>query len=625
MSIRKKPELAVPLLLARLEKAKEHALRTEEENEIQSNLFSKFDDFKTKLESMKNVFPDIKSWEKTVMDQFCALEQELDDDVFKNSEMKYKVEGKLEHMEKCIDDLKELIPKVDKRISKVRGITFKSRQVSGDDHHQTPVFPEWVDLGVDNKLLDSKAMWSFLGGFHFLSGSEQAKMCSLCLSVFPRNSTIEKKPLIYWWMGEGLVMKSPNKTAEEVGEQVFQELLDEGFIRASRENKSLSVSSFDVDPWIHRLLIKMADQHSFSNFSPQWTPCNGKRRAFLWQENNNKSRSRRISEEKEAENVIMVLNVDEQYLRKKPEWLSKLRKVEVLHMGRWQNSDTHHIEVDDQTLLNDLGSQKHLRYLSLRGISRIETLPASISKLTSLQILDLRACHNLEKLPPTISRLKNLTHLDVSHCYLLESMPKGLEHLLALQVVKGFVLGKAEKNSCKISDLARLKDLKKLSIRVDNQGGTQQDDQLASLDALPALRILTISWGDVSSVQVNAISLPPTLTKLDLRCVPFESVPDWLSPSKLPLDLTKLYIKGGRLNSLDGHVWKVNYLRFKYLEGLKINKGDLPNYEYLDQSGCYEFRPDITSTTAAEIVDQPIAKTEIEELQPKQQPKRTLK
>lgn len=244
-------------------------------------------------------------------------------------------------------------------------------------------------------------------------------------------------------------------------------------------------------------------------------------------------------------------------------------------MGRWQNSVAHHIKVEDQTLLNALGSQKHLRYLSLRGISRIETLPASISNLISLQILDLRACHNLEKLPPTISRLKKLTHLDVSHCYLLESMPKGVEQLVDLQVVKGFVIGKADKNSCKISDLARLKNLRKLSVRVGNQGEKQQDDQLGSLETLPALRILTISWGDVSSAQGKAISLPGKLTKLDLRCVPFESVPDWLSPTKLPSDLAKLYIKGGRLKSLenrDGHVWKVSFLRFKYLD-------DLNNYE----------------------------------------------
>ncbi|KAL8479786.1 hypothetical protein ACS0TY_026646 [Phlomoides rotata] len=578
MSIRKKPEQAVTLLLARLDKAREQALS----NKVhQSNLSSKFDDFKKELNSMRDVFPDMKRWEKTITDQFCALEQELDHDIFKHPEMESEVEEKLDAMTSGIRNLMKSIPKVDVGISRLRAISFKPR----DDDHQKAFCPapEWVDLGVENGILESEAMLSFFGSFHCLSGSPQAKMCSLCLSVFPLNSIIQKKPLIYWWIGEGLVMKSPSKTAEEVGEQVFRELVDEGFISPSSENKSTSVSSFVIDPWIHRMLILKAWENKLFDFSSEWTPCNGKRRAFLYQGNY----------ENEEEDLKMVFNVNEKYVGKKPEWLSKLRKVEVLQMGRWQNSVTHHIEVEDQSLFNTLGSQKHLKYLSLRGISRIETLPNSISKLISLQILDLRACHNLEKLPPTISRLKNLTHLDVSHCYLLESMPKGLEQLLALQVIKGFVIGKADKNSCRISDLAGLLKLRKLSIRVED---TQQDDQLGSLDPFPALRILTISWGNVSSAKPTKLDLSHVrLTKLDLRCVPFESAPDWLSPSNLPSDLTKLYIEGGRLKSLDTQFWKVKYLRFKYLPHL--NEVERENYKRLDKSDCYEFCPDKTSTT----------------------------
>ncbi|KAL8483320.1 hypothetical protein ACS0TY_026128 [Phlomoides rotata] len=591
MSIRKKPEQAVTLLLARLDKVREQALS----NKVhQSNLSSKFDDFTKVLKSMRNVFPDMKRWEKTITDQFCALEQELDNDIFKHPEMESEVEEKLVVMTNGIRDLMESIPKVDNDvdvgISRLRAISFKSR----DDDHQKAFCPapEWVDLGVENRILESEAMLSFFGSFHCLSGSPQAKMCSLCLSVFPLNSIIQKKPLIYWWIGEGLVMKSPSKTAEEVGEQVFRELVDEGFISPSSENKSMSVSSFVIDPWIHRMLILIATENKLFDFSSEWTLRNGKRRAFLCQ-GNDASHTMRISGEKEAEDLMMVFNVKEKYLGMKPEWLSKLKKVEVLQMGRWQNSVTHHIEVEDQSLFNTLGSQKHLKYLSLRGISRIETLPASISKLISLQILDLRACHNLEKLPPTISRLKNLTHLDVSHCYLLESMPKGLEQLLALQVIKGFVIGKADKNSCRISDLAGLLKLRKLSIRVED---TQQDDQLGSLDPFPALRILTISWGNVSSAKPTKLDLSHVrLTKLDLRCVPFESAPDWLSLSKLPSDLTKLYIEGGRLKSLDTQFWKVKYLRFKYLP--EVNKVERENYKRLDKFDCYELCPDITSTT----------------------------
>ncbi|KAL8458028.1 hypothetical protein ACS0TY_035778 [Phlomoides rotata] len=294
-----------------------------------------FDEFRTELESITDVFPDIKSWEKTMIDQFCDLEQELDNDIFKDPKMKSEAVEKLGLMTTGIRDLKVLIPRVDKGISMLRAISFKHRDLPGDDDHQT-VCPKWVDLGVENKLVEGDLLSSFLASFHCLSGSQQAKMCSLCLSVFPKN-------------------------------------------RPSNENKSLSVSSFVIDPWIHRMLILIAKENLFFEFSSEWTPCNGNRRAFLCQEND-ASHSMRISGEKEAEDLMMVFNVNEQYLRMKPE---RLRKVEVMQMGRWQNSVTHHIEVEDQKLFNTLGFQKHLKYLSLRGISRVESLPASISKLIS--------------------------------------------------------------------------------------------------------------------------------------------------------------------------------------------------------------------------------------------------
>ncbi|KAF6140021.1 hypothetical protein GIB67_001762 [Kingdonia uniflora] len=49
----------------------------------------------------------------------------------------------------------------------------------------------------------------------------------------------------------------------------------------------------------------------------------------------------------------------------------------------WQSLATHHIEVEDGKFLKGLEAQENLEYLSLRGISRITELPASIGKLTN--------------------------------------------------------------------------------------------------------------------------------------------------------------------------------------------------------------------------------------------------
>ncbi|KAH6824565.1 hypothetical protein C2S53_010379 [Perilla frutescens var. hirtella] len=584
MSVRKKPEKAVPVLLGRLSKAKDHALLVlavaddsdQNQNHCQNHnheLISKFNDIESKLKQMTDSLSKIKNWEKKVVDQFCALDQVLDDEIFtfKDAEIESQVKDKLTLIEEDVDKLKILISTVDQSVTlKLGGMSIKPRSLEDEDydhpHHHHTVSQKWAELGVEDRIISkSDAMSALCSSFHCLdnSGSGHIKMCLLSLSVFPENTPIKKRPLIYWWIGEGFVAKTVNSTAEAAGEQVLQELLNEGFIKPTSTTTN-NMNSFIVYPWIRLMLIQLAHKNNFLRFSSKGslTPCNGNRRSFLRRGGDTDATN---NDGERVEDLLTVFNVDEQYLGSRSEWLSRLHRVEVLQMGRWQDSVTHHIEVEDyEEVFKGLGSQKHLKYLSLRGISRIETLPRSMKKLVSLQILDLRACHNLEKLPPSISEMRNLTHLDVSECYLVESMPRGLERLSNLQVLKGFVAGSNSRNSCKISDLQGLEHLRKLGVRVRDLG----NEQIGSVHNLTmALRILTISWGVVSS-EIPVMALPPALTKLDLRSVPFEAVPEWLQPPALPANLEKLYIKGGmlKLGNINHHDYsKVKDLRFKYL------------------------------------------------------------
>ncbi|KAH6784850.1 hypothetical protein C2S52_009809 [Perilla frutescens var. hirtella] len=524
------------------------------DNNPSREFISKFPCIESEMKQMTDSLSKIQNWEKKVVDQLCVLEQGLDDEIFtfKNPYMRSEVDHKLTLIQEDVVKLKSLISTVDHELSSKLdgGIESKLKQMA-DSQSQ-----KWAQLGVEDNISESNpAVSALLSTFHCLNNS-QLKMCLLSLSVFPENTHIKKRPLIYWWIGEGFVAKTAKSTAEEAGEQVLQELLNEGFIKSTITNKS-----FLLYPWTSRMLIMLAQRNNFIRFSSDGsTPCNGNRRAFL-------RRVGAMNDDQIVRDPLIVFNVDEQYLGSRSDWLPRLHRVEVLQMGRWQDSVTHHIEVEDyEELFKGLGSQKHLKYLSLRGISRIETLPRSIKKLVSLQILDLRACHNLEKLPPTISELRNLTHLDVSECYLVESMPKGLERLSKLQVLKGFLAGSPSRNSCKISDLARrLLHLRKLSLRVRDLG----NEQLGSLvNFSEALHILTISWGVVSS-EIPAMDLPTSLTKLDLRYVPFEAVPEWLQPEKLPVKLEKLYVKGGKLKlhniNQDDYNSVVKFNRFDHL------------------------------------------------------------
>ncbi|XP_028764523.1 disease resistance RPP13-like protein 4 [Neltuma alba] len=277
----------------------------------------------------------------------------------------------------------------------------------------------------------------------------------------------------------------------------------------------------------------------------------------------------RIKAESTPENLRIIFNVNERDLHFQDQWLAILKRLVVLQLGHWQVSPTHHIGVQDESFLaGGLKTQKLLKYLSLRGISSITSLPESIRELVSLEILDLKACHNLENLPDGVASLQKLAHLDVSECYLMESLPKGLHNLTSLQVLKGFIIGNSQKTVIRLEHLPNLNTLKRLSIHMGSEATIQKDD-FDKLKDLPKVKCLKISWGKVAVLR--SVSFTPELQELDLEGIPDKNMAGWLTSSQLT-ELETLYIKGGKLSNLssNGELWKVKYLVLKYTKMPKI-------------------------------------------------------
>ncbi|KAM5577080.1 disease resistance RPP13-like protein 4 [Rosa sericea] len=435
-----------------------------------------------------------------------------------------------------------------------------------------------------------------------LDGTE-LKVCLLSLSIFPENADIKKRPLIYWWIGEGFITSTKEKKAEEIGEEIFEKLMRKDLIQpgAGEPNCELLVKSCTMHPWIRRMLISLASEAKLFEFDSKWPMMpsySTKKYGRACLVSKDPENVKPISEGAESDTLLTLFNVNARYLDLEQKRLEELKKVEVLQLGRWQNSPTHHIEVEHRRfvgssaegVLNGLGAQKYLKYLSLRGISRITQLPDSILNLISLEILDLRACHDLERLPSDISSLKKLTHLDVSECFLLEGMPKGLQKLASLQVLKGFLIGTLKKTPCRLGELAKLKNLRRLSIHMGNEA-VVQEKEFTKLEGVSSLRHLKISWGVLSSnfkkdidKESEKLLFPPNLEKLDLQGFPIRNLPDGLKPSKLP-KLKKLYIMGGELASLShgetNERWKVEILRLHFLKNLKeLDSPSLGQFAY---------------------------------------------
>ncbi|KAL2456279.1 Leucine-rich repeat (LRR) family protein [Abeliophyllum distichum] len=342
-------------------------------------------EIKKDLEKMINLIPRLKDSEDLLMQMFQSLEKELDHVI-------YDDHGQPNETSKKLNAIRQILQQTYTNISDVESCNIPSTNLI---------------------------------------------LCLLTFAVFPEKQLIKKKPLIYWWIGEGFITKSINKVAEEVGEEIFMELINKGFIQPSHKTpKNPIIYGCTVHPWIHKMLVSMARQANFFDLDTTGKVTNSyhNSRRFILDEMSSTSDDRPKGE------LLAIINVREKYPSFSEDFFSKNEKIKVLQLERWQSSPRHHIEIEVGKFLDKLKKQKQLKYLSLRGISRITTVPSSIVGCQNLEILNLRACHNLETLPFDIGSFKKLTHFDVTECYLLENLPKGLEKLPSLEVLKGFVV-----------------------------------------------------------------------------------------------------------------------------------------------------------------------------------------
>ncbi|XP_049342619.1 disease resistance RPP13-like protein 4 [Solanum verrucosum] len=467
----------------------------------------------------------------------------------------------------------------------------------------------------------------------------QHKQCLLCFALFPKDATIKKRIVMYWWIGEGFIPSDVNAKAET--ESVLNQLILRNFIHPVYDKCPFKkkAHSCKLQPLAHAAVTMLAESENFIDFDDKGDPIREHTRSLRSclvprkdnklenEESNGKNNSNSQTTSSYKPMAHVVFNLNEAFLRLKREWFTEMKHVSILYLGGWDSTSKKHIEVEEPKDLEGLANIKYVKFLSLQGISGITEIPESISKLWNLNVLDLRACHSLEVIPRGIGSLHNLTHLDLSECYLLSSMPKGLGALTNLVVLKGFeVQDSTDKlHSCTLDDLSAMKNLSKLSIHTEIVDFPRRSE-LSVLKKFKQLRILTIEWGgnllrnpdpstasNVPKPEGIARKLPtgkkadenvshptgflPKLEKLDLKCYPRRSAATWLKPDNLP-KLSELYIRGGELRDLgqfefgtDPEPWNnVETLRLKYLTEMEMDWTEFrelfPKVECLEKVKC---------------------------------------
>ncbi|KAM1005007.1 hypothetical protein ACFX13_005171 [Malus domestica] len=573
----------------------------------------------------------LKQWEDLVNGAIRELVLQSLDDAFKertetleNSTKTNFLHNKLDRVLKIISSLKESLqlPSVN-----LNSESFRLSMTRAEDnlHHS---LAELQEVNSHNITGESSAFKETEAAYKDLD--ENRQHCFLCFSVFPENAIIKKKVLVHWWVGEESI-------DEKMANEFFKEFTEKGLIKPVYKKRRPSADSCTMDPSTRYAVIRLAEKAQFINFNTDGNPteyftCSRWECLVKTEEG---SSILELPFHLKQENVLSMINVNEPDLEFRPDWFSKMKNVRVLQLGRWQSSAEHLIQVEDSDFLKGLKNMRHLRYLSLRGVSGITELPAAVCKLSNLRILNLNGCLNLEKIPRGIGSLKNLTHLDMYECYLISHMPKGLALLSQLQVLKGFVIDEPKpagggSQPCKLADLSRLQHLRKLSIHVDvNKMSDAVKRELISLADFENLRSLSISWSrlyghrkpqplqrrltnklaslsKLKSTKSSLSSMPPVssstpsvspwrpvlLEKLNLHYFPDSKIPDWLMQWKLD-ELKKLHIRGGKLSDLrhrEQCQWKVEVLRLKFLGELQMDWPSLqelfPKLNYLEIYKC---------------------------------------
>lgn len=576
MSQERTLEEVISPFLMQLERAKLAPLDADEDSS-HSNIALLFENIKKEACEVKDILQRVSKWETEIINDFGGIARHLDEIIEEGSQLK-SICSKLQIVSTEMTMLKDRMQlPLHVPVIKPAAPTTLSSSVPSE-WVRAKASEQWKKLEIERKILETSTMSSLQLSYDNLN--PQLKMCLLCFSIFPENSIISKRAMINWWIGEGLVAATRSQTAEDVGKECFVKLIAQEMIEPVYQKRSYGVNQCKLHPWIRRMLITVAREARFFEFDSDGNPTwdfSATHRACLVEEHQQEI------DVASLRNLLTIFNVNEQYLQFEKRWFLELRKIAVLQLGRWHNLHRYHIEVGSTEFLEGLQSSSQLKYLCLRGISRITEFPASIGGLSNLRILDLHACHNLERLTAGITSLRMLTHLDVSECYLLEGMPKDISFLTELQVLKGFVIGGSTGNyNCRVAELARLDKLKKLSVYIGSKV-TVTENELNELENIKGLCVLKITWAvslskkehihqysDATSL-LTSLSLPLNLEKLDLCCFPGEKMPDWFSPSKL-LKLKRLYFTGGMLNTFGDKImsemWNIEVLRLKFLNDL---------------------------------------------------------
>jgi len=148
----------------------------------------------------------------------------------------------------------------------------------------------------------------------------------MSLVMFPENAVIRKRNAINLWIGEGLVQDTENETAEELCERVISDLFESNMIVLYGNGKSPIVNKFRILHAVHRMLKShVTNQKACLSMGSLVFRAEKYRLVF---------EQKRVTVGDTYFGGYTVFNIGASYVNFRPKWITELKNVEVLQLGR---------------------------------------------------------------------------------------------------------------------------------------------------------------------------------------------------------------------------------------------------------------------------------------------------
>ncbi|KAJ3683446.1 hypothetical protein LUZ60_013673 [Juncus effusus] len=318
------------------------------------------------------------------------------------------------------------------------------------------------------------------------------KQCFLSFALFPKDYVFVRDNMVKLWMSLGLIRLDRKRSAENIGNSYFENLLRRSMIQQNQYDKR--VDGFVMHDLIRDLAQFMAGK-DFSNIEPDTMHDLSFEVRFLSVVVNN------------LQNEVDLQHLCQPRVLRALQIVSTINKFNNyigIHLPDSLFENMKHLRALDfsytqiKTLPDSIGHLKQLHYLNLTK-TWIKNLPESICSLYYLQTLELRECP-LEELPNKINYLVNLRHLNVVRKNIC--MPRGIGELKTLITLPRFHIGKGNWH-CEISELKDLVNIRgELHITGLRNVSNIESVEMANLPTKKHLEMLKLDWsGGVCNIH----------------------------------------------------------------------------------------------------------------------------